>query len=214
MKRFFLRFLRDNSLSITMFALFLICFWGDSVASWQLQNQQLAAHGSAAIGFWQNFFSRSYLQGLASNWQAAFLQLTSLIVFSILLYQRGAPHSRDPDKHKSKREKQAEDARFPWLYRNSLSVAFVLLFVIAFVLHVVSGAFAYNEQLVLQHRSSISFGAFLISAKFWSSTLETWQAEYLTIAIFIVFSVFLRQQDSAESKPTEASNKDTGEADD
>lgn len=104
--------------------------------------------------------------------------------------------------------------RFPWLYRNFLSVAFVLLLAVTFGPHAVSGAFAYNEQLVLQHRPSISFGAFLISAKFWSSTLETWQAEYLSIAIFIVLSVFLRQQGSAESKPNESSNKETGKADD
>lgn len=210
----FLRFLRDHSLSIAMFAFFLICFWGHSIASWQLQNQQLTGHGSAAIGFWQNFLSSSYLQELASNWQAAFLQLTSLIVFSVILYQRGAPHSRDPENQKSKRKEREEDARFPWLYRNSLSVAFVLLFAITFVLHMVSGAFAYNEQLALQHQPSISFGAFLISAKFWSSTLETWQAEYLTIALFIVLSVFLRQQGSAESKPAESGNKETGKADD
>lgn len=197
-----------------MFGLFVLCFWGDSLASWHLQNQQLADHGKAAVGFWQNFFSSSFLQELASNWQAAFLQLMSLIVFSVVLYQRGASHSRDPKKHKSKRKKREEDARFPWLYRNSLSVAFVLLFAVAFVLHVVSGAFAYNEQMALQHRPPISIAAFLASARFWSSTLETWQAEYLTIAVFIVLSAFLRQQDSPESKPAESGNKETGKTDD
>ncbi|MGH8234958.1 MAG: DUF6766 family protein [Rhodanobacteraceae bacterium] len=210
----FLRFLREHSLSIAMFALFVICFFGDSVASWQLKKQQLTGHGGAAIGFWQNFFSSSYVQELASNWQAAFLQLTSLIVFSVILYQRGASHSRDPNKRKNKRKTRGEDARFPWLYRNSLSVAFVLLFGITFALHIVSGAFAYNGQLALQHRPPISVGSFLVSAKFWSSTLETWQAEYLTIAVFIVLSVFLRQQGSPESKPTKSSDKETGKTDD
>jgi hypothetical protein len=207
-------FIRDHSLSIAMFGLFVLCFWGDSLASWHLQNQLLANHGKAALGYWQNFFSSSFLQQLASNWQAAFLQLMSLIVFSVILYQRGASHSRDPKKHKSRRKKREEDARFPWLYRNSLSVAFVLLFAVAFALHVVSGAFAYNEHLALQHRPAISFVAFLASAKFWSSTLETWQAEYLTIAVFIVLSAFLRQQDSPESKPTESDNRETGKTDD
>ena len=197
-----------------MFILFVICFSGDTVANWYLQNEQLSEHGRSAINYWQSVFSSSYLQDLASNWQAAFLQLTSLIVFSVVLYQRGATHSRDPDKHKSKRKKRMENARFPWLYRHSLSVAFVLLFAVTFALHMVSGAFAYNDQRTLQHLAPISFGAFLVSAKFWSSTLETWQAEYLTIAIFIVLSVFLRQQGSAESKPAESSNQETGKVDD
>lgn len=104
--------------------------------------------------------------------------------------------------------------RLPWLYPNFLSVAFALLVAVTFGPHAVSGAFAYNEQLVLQHRPSISFGAFLVSAKFWSSTLETWHAEYLNIAIFMVLSVFLRQQSSAASKSTEPSNNETGKAHD
>lgn len=81
-----LQFVKDNSLSLAMFALFAICFVGHSVASWRLQDQQLTEHGKAAIGYWQNMVSSSYLQELASNWQAAFLQLTSLIVFSVILY--------------------------------------------------------------------------------------------------------------------------------
>ena len=212
-----LRFLKDNSLSIMMFALFAICFIGHSVASWRLQDEQLVQNGHAAIGYLQNMVSSNYLQELSSNWQAAFLQLTSLIVFSIVLYQRGAPHSRYPDKRKKqkkRREKNAEDARFPWLYRNSLSVTFVGLFTLSFVMHLLSGASDYNHHLRLLHRPAITFAAFLTSARFWTSTLETWQAEYLTIALYIVFSVFLRQRDSAESKPLESGDEDTGESND
>ena len=208
----FFRRLKDNSLSIALFALFAICLVGHSVAHWQLQDQQLVAHGEAAVGYWDSLLSSSYLQELASNWQAAFLQLASLILFSGFLYQRGAPHSRDPDKVHDKRRTRAEDARFPWLYRHSMSVAFVALFVLTFGLHAVSGYFAWNEQRAVLHLPALSLAGFLASAKFWSSTLETWQAEYLTIALFIVFSVFLHEQDSAESKPVDAGEKETGKA--
>lgn len=208
------QFLKNNSLSLAMFALFAICLAGHSVASWRLQNEQLIEHGKAAIGYWQNLVSSSYLQELSANWQAAFLQLTSLIVFSVILYQRGAPHSRDPDKRKNRREKNAEDARFPWLYRNSLSVTFVSLFALTFALHVASGTFAYNDHLRLMHKTTISVGAFLASATFWSSTSETWQAEYLTIALYVVLSIFLRQRDSAESKPLASCDNDTGKSND
>ncbi len=40
---------------------------------------------------------------------------------------------------------------------------------------------------------------------------QTWQAEYLVIALYLVLSVFLRQQGSAESKPADASDGETGE---
>jgi hypothetical protein len=49
-------------------------------------------------------------------------------------------------------------------------------------------------------------------SKFRSVTLQTWQAEYLVIALYVVLTIFLRQQDSPESKPVESSNATTGEA--
>ena len=202
--------IKDNSLSIVLLALFVICIVAQSFAGWWLQNETLAAHGLAKIGFWQNMASATFLEGLASNWQAAFLQLASLILFSSLLYQRGAAHSRDPLKPIVEQERRDAAARFNWFYRNSLFLTFWLLFVLSFVLHVVSGSAAFNEERTLTGRPPISIWAFLISAKLWSSTLQAWQAEYVAIALFVVFSIFLRQQYSAESKPIESSNEATG----
>ena len=159
-----------------------------------------------------NLSTGTFLEGLASNWQAAFLQLASLIVFSSFLYQRGAPHSRDLRKAKSEQKRREEADRFTWLYRNSLFLAFVLLFVLSLALHVVFGTNAYNEERALIGEPPISIAAFLLLAKFWSSTLQTWLAEYLAIALFVVLGIFLRQQDSAESKPVESRNQTTGEA--
>ena len=102
--------------------------------------------------------------------------------------------------------------RFGWFYRNSLSLAFLLLFVFSLALHVVFGTYAYNEERSLAGQPPISIAAFPLSAKFWSITLQTWQAEYLVIALYVVLTIFLRQQDSPESKPVESSNETTGEA--
>jgi hypothetical protein len=102
--------------------------------------------------------------------------------------------------------------RFSWFYRNSLSLVFALLFVNSMVMHVVFGSNAYNEERVLSRQSLISIGEYLVSAKFWSITLQTWQAEYLVIALYVVLSIFLRQEYSPESKPVESGNEVTGEA--
>ncbi len=204
--------IRDNSLSIVLFTLFVICISAQSFAGWRSQNENLAAHGQLSLGYWLYLSTGTFWEGLASNWQAAVLQLGSLIVFSRFLYQRGAAHSLDPHKSKSKQRRRAETWPFSWTYRNSLSLMFLLLFVISFALHVFTGASAYNEERALVGQPPIRITAFLLSAKFWSITLQTWQAEYLVIALYVVLTIFLRQQDSPESKRTEASDKTTGEA--
>lgn len=68
------------------------------------------------------------------------------------------------------------------------------------------------QDRALMAQAPISIWAFLLSAKFWSSILQTWQAEYLAIAVFVLLSIFLREQDSAESKPIESTDESTGEA--
>ncbi len=78
-------------------------------------------------------------------------------------------------------------------------------------LHVVFGAGAYIEERVLAGLPTISIAAFRFTARFWSSTLQTWQAESPAIALFVVCSLFLCQQDSAESKPLESNDETTGE---
>jgi hypothetical protein len=138
--------------------------------------------------------------------------LASLIVLSEFLFQRGAPHPRDPLKLKSRQKQRVEVGRFTYFYRHSLSLAFLLLFVLSLALHIVVGDKACNEEHTFTGQPPVSLTAFLISLKFWSSTLQTWQAEHLAIVAFVLLTVFLREQDSAESKPLEAGDQTTGMA--
>jgi Domain of unknown function (DUF6766) len=82
--------------------------------------------------------------------------------------------------------------------------------VLSLTTHVFVGTSAENEERALAALPAITIAGFLFSAKFWSVTLQTWQAEYLAIRSYIVLSIFLRQEGSAESKPVGASNETTG----
>ena len=159
------------------------------------------------------------------------MQLAALIVFSEEFYQRGASHSRktqqekqqgDSQQNKSQKEKQQSKSRknkghqqppehHNWIYRNSLALAFWALFLILFTLHIIFGVKSYNETRATQHLSPMSLLDFTTSAKFWFLTLQTWEAEFFAIAVFIVLTVFLRQAHSPESKSPDASDKSTGE---
>ena len=152
--------IEESSLSIVLLALFLVCISAQSLAGWRLQIETLAAHGAPSISYWRYLSSGAFLEGLASNWQAAVLQLASLILFSGFLYQRGAPHSRDP--RKTKRTPVWRNVRgVTWLNRNSLFLAFLLLFILALTMHVLVGASAYNEERALTGQPAISIAAFL-----------------------------------------------------
>ena len=49
-----------------------------------------------------------------------------------------------------------------------------------------------------------------MSRDFWSRTLQNWQSEFLAVGSMAVFSVFLRQRGSPESKPVGAPHEETG----
>ena len=53
-----------------------------------------------------------------------------------------------------------------------------------------------------EHKSAhISYGEYLVNADFWDRTLQNWQSEFLAVGSMAVFTVYLRQRGSPESKP-------------
>jgi len=209
--RRFVKALRDNSLSIVLFALFVASIGGAVWSGWLHQSETLAAHHRGGMALGSYLGSATFIDGLAVNWQAAILQLASLVVFSSFLYQRGSPHSRKPDRHSQGRRRRKPGYVPSWVRRNSLFIAFALLFVVSFCLHAVGGAAASNSERALMSEPPMTLGDYLVSSKFWWQNFQTWQAEYLVIALYLVLSVFLRQKGSAESKPEDAPDGQTGE---
>ena len=46
-------------------------------------------------------------------------------------------------------------------------------------------------------------------ADFWEKTLENWQSEFLAVGTMAVFTIYLRQRGSAESKPVGTPHNET-----
>jgi hypothetical protein len=210
--------LSDNSMSIALFSLFLVCITFQSLSGWFAYNQSLQEGHFKRIEFWAYLLTGNFLDGVFSNWQAAVLQLAVLIAFSSVLRQKGAAHSRksggyaEPGNHRTVKWKfRARPTIKEWFYANSLSIAFCTLFAITFTLHAVFGDMKYDEDQALRHLPPISLGPYLTSAGFWFSVFQTWEAEFFAIALYIVLSIFLRQEGSSESKPVGASTEQTGE---
>ena len=85
---------------------------------------------------------------------------------------------------------------------HSLSLAMFGLFVLFLV--------GFSGLLQLQRRSarppasSASYPAYLTSGHFWATVFENWESEFLQMAAYVVFTVFLFQRGSAESKDPDA----------
>jgi hypothetical protein len=87
-----------------------------------------------------------------------------------------------------------------FFYRNSLSIVFIVLFLSALAGQAFTGWKEYNEELLDEHATEIGFEAYLHTGHFVSATFENFQSEFLQMALYVVLTVGLRQQGSAESK--------------
>jgi heme exporter protein D len=234
------RLIADNSLSIALFSLFLACIAAQSLFGWRAYNESLQAAHGAAVSYAGFLATGTFQNAIFSNWQAAMLQLAVLISFSTILRQRGAAHSRKSDDERRaddnggknlKADAKADHKMRPsaasrrrltvnlqfnplrkrWLYNNSLSLVMFGLFLVIFVLHAWTSNRAYNEEQALRHLAPQALAAYLGSSNFWFNCFQTWEAEFFAIGLYVLLSIFLRQERSPESKKTEASDDDTGD---
>ena len=53
-------------------------------------------------------------------------------------------------------------------------------------------------------------GRYVLNADFWEATLQNWQSEFLAVGTMVIFTVYLRQRGSPESKPVGAPHEETG----
>lgn len=87
-----------------------------------------------------------------------------------------------------------------FFYRNSLSIVFVALFIITLVAQAFTGWKENNKEVIEDGGKPEAFAEYLQSGHFISATFENFQSEFLQMALYVVLTVGLRQQGSAESK--------------
>jgi len=218
------RFWRNNGLSILMLGMFFVAFmFGQTYSGWPEESEDRSLHGKPPQTLSEYLTSAHFAEATMENWESEFLQMGVFILFTVFLFQKGSAESKDPDKREEvdrdpRRVRDKSDAPWPvrrggWvltLYEYSLSIAFFLLFLISFLLHGVSGRLQYNEEQVLHGAPAVSLGGYMSSSRFWFESFQNWQSEFLAIGCMVVFSIYLRQRGSPESKPVDAAHSETG----
>jgi hypothetical protein len=217
------QFWRNNSLTIAFLTLFLVAWLAGQVfTGLNVYNDERRDHGAPAIDLAQYLTTPHFLEATMENWESEFLQMFLYVALTAILFQRGSAESKDPDKREAvdnPPDQSKSDAPWPvrrgglWLklYSNSLGLAFLVLFMVSFVLHAAGGAGEYNETQ-RQHGEGepVTVLQFMTTSEFWFQSLQNWQSEFLAVGSMVVLSIFLRQRGSPESKPVDAAHSDTG----
>jgi hypothetical protein len=214
---------RNNGLSLVLAVLFLGLLWGQAVAGLHEYNEDQAAHGEPAIGMGEYLRSGHFIEATAENWESEFLQMAAYVLLTIGLFQKGSSESKDPDKQEAVDRDPRESRRRKsvpgpvrkgglalWVYERSLSLAFILLFLVSIALHAWGGAMLHNEERVEHGELPVSIAEYVGSSKFWFESFQNWQSEFLALLAMVVLSIFLRQRGSPESKPVDAPHGETG----
>jgi hypothetical protein len=71
-------------------------------------------------------------------------------------------------------------------------------------------AVAANEEAALHGQAPATLIEHLFSAQLWFESFQNWQSEFLSTAVIVVLSIFLRFRYSPESKPVAAPHDRTG----
>lgn len=219
------RFLRENSLSLVLFfAFFLTFIAGQSVTGFYASNEERREHGQPAEGFGEYLMGSHFLEATMENFESEFLQMFAFVLLTAFLYQKGSSESKKLDEEEAvdrdpRLSKDKPDAPWPVrrgglvlkLYENSLAISFLLLFLASFYLHAVGGAGEYNQDQ-MEHGGAERVTAFgyMATSRFWFESLQNWQSEFLSLAAMVVFTIWLRQRGSPESKPVDAPHSQTG----
>lgn len=217
-----MRFLKDNGLTIVLMLLFAGSIVGQLLMGWHVALDDAAQHGQPAMDLVGYASSPHFIATVFENWESEFLQMAAYVVLTAMLVQRGSAESKDPDDgpRDQNLDAQAQDPGAPpilrrgafWrsLYSRSLGIALAALFVLSFILHWVASAGVAAEDAIEHGEAAPTVLAYLGNAQLWFESFQNWQSEFLSTAVLVVLSIFLRQRESPESKPVAAPHSQTG----
>jgi hypothetical protein len=215
---------RDNGLAIFFGVAFLAALTGQAIAGHIAYNADRAAHGGEAISFGRYLTSSDFGQAVMENWQSEYLQFLLFIVVTVWLVQRGSPESKEVEEAGQRTEREQRIGRYAgrgaptWarvgglrtaIFGNSLLIVMGAIFLLTLFAQSVTGWTEYNDQQVQHHSHSVSWLTYVGTADFWQDALQNWQSEFLAVGSMVVFTIFLRQRGSPESKPVGAKHEET-----
>jgi len=219
-------FLRANALTLAFGGLFLVSLVGQAISGAANFNAQQVVNGLEPVSLLEYVTSSSFGVDVMENWQSEYLQFFLYIFATVWLVQRGSSESKEPGSEgmESDREQKvgrhADDDSPTWartggwrtaVFSRSLGMLMGALFLLTWVASSIAGWAAFNSEQLAQRQDPVGWFSYLGEADFWNRSFQNWQSEMLAVGSMAIFSVYLRQRGSPESKLVGAGHHDTGQ---
>jgi len=215
------KYLKNNGLSICFVTLFVGSLIGQVFLGLKEHNKELVEEGAAIITLGSYLSSGHFLQSTFENWESEFLQMALFVVFTIFLRQKGSSESKkidEPEEVDREPDPARKDAPAAVkkggltlkIYKHSLTISLLFLFLVSFVIHFYGSLKDENEQHTLKGEPLETVWSYIGNSRFWFESFQNWQSEFLSIFAIIMLSIYLRQIGSSQSKPVDAPNMETG----
>jgi hypothetical protein len=219
-------FLERNALSLVCGLLFLGSLLGQGWAAWAQFNNLQHSIGLGEVTLGEYLTSADFAVDVTENWQSEYLQFLVFIMLTVWLVQKGSTESKPPGKEGPETDEEQKvgwhaEPDSPtwakaggwrtWVFSWSLMFMMSAIFLVSWATQLVAGWAAFNESRLQQMQDPMTLGSYALNADFWSRTLQNWQSEFLAVGSMAIFTVYLRQRGSSQSKPVGAPHEATGE---
>jgi hypothetical protein len=216
------KFIRNNGLSLAFFTLFFLSVCGQAYTGYRQYNTEREELHAPPVSPGDYLKSGHFLQATFENWESEFLQMAMFVWLTIFLYQKGSSESKKMDgTNEVDREPSSRRKNVPWpvkrggfllkLYKHSLTLSLVLLWLVSLVVHFYGSLKDENEKRILEGSPVTPAHEYISSSRFWFESFQNWQSEFLSVFAIVVLSIYLRQKGSPQSKPVDAPHSETGE---
>jgi hypothetical protein len=216
--------LRNYGLSIVFGLLLLAALTGQAFTGMAGVNERALDTGLPEVSIGAYLTSSEFAVDVAENWQSEYLQFFLYILLTVWLLQRGSPESkaldragRESDKDQLVGEYATADSP-AWarargwrraLFSSSLGLVMGFFFLLSWIAQFIAGRSAYNAGQLVDLQAPVSWSDYLVAPDFWNRTLQNWQSELLAVGSMVVFSIYLRERGSPESKRVGSPHSET-----
>jgi len=219
------KWLKNNGLSIAFGLIFLASLVGQAISGHTSVNHDAHLHHGDPISFWHYITSAVFWTDVMENWQSEYLQFTLYIFATVFLLQKGSNESKELEKAGTESDEdqllgdhtkrnsplwaKAGGLRTS-IYSNSLLLVMTSIWLLSWFAQSITGRINFNAEQLDHQAAPVSWATYITTSDFWNRTLQNWQSEFLAVGSMAIFTVYLRQRGSPESKPVGAPHSATG----